>query len=74
MPTPAKRPPRAKTLSADCSGSECFDALTYKAGTVTASFIGPSSGEWTFDMSLKEAREWFNSEDGLGEFFNENVR
>jgi len=73
-PTPAKRATRAKTLKADTSGSECFDSLTYKDGTVTASFIGPSAGEWQYEMSLKEAREWFNSEDGLGEYFNENIR
>jgi hypothetical protein len=72
-PTRAKRQTRAKTLSADTSGSECFDRLTYKDGTVTASFIGPAAGEWDYDMSLSEAREWF-SDDSLGGYFNDNVR
>jgi hypothetical protein len=72
-PTPAKRASRAKTLKADCSGSECFDSLTYKDGTVTASFIGPAAGEWDYEMSLSEAREWFG-DDSLGGYFNDNVR
>jgi hypothetical protein len=72
-PAPAKRASRAQTLVADVSGSECFDSLTYKNGTVTASFIGPASGEWQYDMSLAEAREWF-SDDSLGGYFNDNVR
>lgn len=72
-PPKAKRPSRAKTLVADTSGSSCFDSLTYKNGTVTASFIGPAAGEWQYDMSLAEAREWFNA-DSLGGYFNDNVR
>ena len=72
-PTPAKRQSRAKTLIADTSGSECFDSLTYRDGTVTASFIGPAAGVWEYDMSLAEAREWF-ADDSLGGYFNDNVR
>ena len=72
-PPKAKRPSRAKTLVADVSGSECFDSLTYKDGTVTASFIGPAAGVWEYDMTLAEAREWFNS-DSLGGYFNDEVR
>jgi hypothetical protein len=72
-PSPAKRTSRAKTLSADCSDSECFDRLTYRDGVVTASFIGPAAGEWEYDMSLAEAREWFNS-DSLGGYFNDEIR
>jgi hypothetical protein len=72
-PTPAKRQTRAKTLTADCSGSECFDSLTFKDGTVTANFIGPAAGEWQYDISLKEAREWFG-DDSLGGYFNDNIR
>ena len=72
-PTPAKRASRAKTLVADTSGSECFDSLVYRDGTVTASFIGPAAGEWRYDMSLAEAREWFNS-DSLGGYFNDEIR
>jgi hypothetical protein len=71
--TPAKRASRAKTLSADCSGSSCFTSLTYKDGTVTASFANPTIGDWDFEMSLADAREWFNDE-SLGGFFNDNVR
>ena len=71
--TPAKRPSRSKELVADTSGSECFDSLVYRDGTVTASFIGPSSGEWQYDMSLSDAREWFAS-DSLGGFFNDEIR
>lgn len=72
-PTPAKRATRAKTLTADTSGSTCFDSLTYRNGTVTASFIGPAAGEWDYEMSLAEAREWF-SDDSLGGYFNDNIR
>ena len=72
-PTPAKRPSRAKTLEADTSGSSCFESLTYRDGTVVASFANPTIGEWTYDMSLKDAREWFNDE-SLGGYFNDNVR
>jgi hypothetical protein len=72
-PTPTKRPTRAKTLSADTSGSSCFNSLTYKDGVVTASFANPTIGDWEYDMSLKEAREWFN-DDSLGGYFNDNVR
>jgi hypothetical protein len=72
-PVPAKRQSRAKTLVADTSASTCFDSLTYKNGVVTASFIGPAAGTWDYEMSLAEAREWFNSE-SLGEFFNESIR
>ena len=70
---PAKRPSRAKAVVADTSGSECFDSLVYRDGTVTASFIGPSSGEWQYDMSLAEAREWFRA-DSLGSYFNDEIR
>lgn len=79
QPTPAtpkptaKRASRSKTVVADTSGSTCFDSLTYKDGTVTASFIGPAAGEWDFDMSLAEAREWFN-DDSLGGYFNDNIK
>jgi len=75
-PPKAKRASRAKELVADVSGSECFDSLVYKDGTVTASFIGPASGEWQYDMSLAEAREWFAEADGgsLGQYFNDNIR
>jgi hypothetical protein len=72
-PTPAKRQTRAKTLTADTSGSTCFDSLTYKNGVVTASFIGPAAGEWEYDVSLSEAREWF-SDDSLGGYFNDNIK
>ena len=72
-PTPAKRPTRAKTLNADCSGSTCFEALTYRDGVVTASFANPTIGDWDYEMSLSEAREWF-SDDSLGGYFNDNVR
>jgi hypothetical protein len=71
--TPAKRATRSKVLVADTAGSECFDSLEYSDGTVTASFIGPASGEWTYDISLAEAKEWF-SDDSLGGYFNDNVR
>jgi hypothetical protein len=70
---PAKRQTRAKTLVADTSGSECFDSLVYRDGTVTASFIGPAAGEWQYDMSLADAREWFGA-DSLGGFFNDEIR
>jgi hypothetical protein len=72
-PTPAKRASRVKTLVADTSGSECFDSLTYRNGVVTASFIGPASGEWQYDVDLATAREWFSS-DSLGEYFNDEIR
>ena len=72
-PTPAKRPTRAKEMKADTSGSSCFDSLTFKNGVVTASFANPTVGEWTYEMSRADAREWFDS-DSLGGFFNDNVR
>ena len=75
-PTPAKRASRAKTLVADTSGSSCFDSLVYRDGVVTASFIGPAAGEWDYDMTLADAREWFAEADGgsLGGWFNDNVK
>ncbi len=72
-PTPKPRQSRAKTLSADCSGSTCFSSLKYRDGIVTASFANPTVGDWEFEMSLKEAREWFG-DDSLGGYFNSNVR
>ena len=70
---PAKRKSRAQTLSADTSGSSCFASLEYSDGTVVASFANPTIGDWDYEMSLKDAREWFNDE-SLGGFFNDNVR
>lgn len=72
-PSAPKRASRAQTLVADTSSSTCFDLLVYRNGVVTASFIGPASGEWDYEMSLAEAREWF-SDDLLGGYFNDNVR
>jgi hypothetical protein len=71
-PTPAPRKSRAKTLVADTSGSACFDDLRYRDGTVTAVFA-KNGAEYEYDMSLADAREWFDS-DSLGEFFNSEVR
>jgi hypothetical protein len=70
---PAKRASRAKTLSADCSGSTCFDSLKFRDGTLTASFIGPSSGEWTYEMSRADAKEFFDAP-SLGGWFNDNLK
>jgi hypothetical protein len=72
-PTPAKRQTRAKTLVADASNSSCFDDLRYSNGVVSASFANPTIGTWEYEMSLKEAREWF-SDDSLGGYFNDNIR
>lgn len=72
-PTPAKRASRAKPIIADTSGSSCFNSLTYKDGTVTASFVGPSAGIWEYDMSRKEAKEWFD-DPSLGSYFNSEIR
>jgi hypothetical protein len=72
-PPKAKRASRAKTLVADTSGSSCFDSLVYKNGLVTASFKNPTVGDWDYQMSLAEAREWFNS-DSLGGYFNDEIR
>jgi hypothetical protein len=72
-PPTAKRASRAKTLVADSSGSTCFDSLVYRNGVVTASFIGPAAGEWDFDVSLAEAREWFD-DPSLGGYFNDNIK
>ncbi len=72
-PTPAKRKSRAQTLRADTSGSSCFTSLQYSDETVVASFANPTIGDWSYDMSLKDAREWF-SDDSLGGFFNDNIR
>ena len=73
-PPPPKRQTRAKTLVADTSGSTCFDDLRYSNGVVSATFANPTQGTWEYEMSLSEARAWFKSEDGLGEYFNENIR
>jgi len=75
-PTPAKRATRSNALVADTSGSSCFDSLVYRDGVVTASFIGPAAGEWDYDMTLADAREWFAEADGgsLGGWFNDNVK
>jgi hypothetical protein len=72
-PAPAKRASRAQKLEADTSGSSCFASLEYSDGVVTASFANPTIGDWDYEMSLKEAREWFNDE-SLGGFFNDNIR
>jgi hypothetical protein len=72
-PTPATRPSRAKTLSADISGSSCFDSLTFKNGVVTASFANPAIGVWEYEMSRADAKEWFDDA-SLGGWFNDNVR
>jgi hypothetical protein len=50
--------------------------LVYRDGVVTASFIGPAAGEWDYDMTLADAREWFAEADGgsLGGWFNDNVK
>src|SRR5580700_9676581 len=72
-PTPAKRASRSKTLVADTSGSTCFDSLTYKDGTVTASFIGPAAGVYEYDVTLAEAREWF-ADPSLGSYFNSEIK
>lgn len=72
-PTPKPRPSRERPLVADTSGSSCFDSLTYRNGLVTASFIGPAAGIWTYAMSKEDAREWFNS-GSLGKFFNAVIR
>ena len=72
-PMPAKRPTRAKELKADTSGSTCFDSLTFKNGVVRASFVGPASGVWNYEMSRADAKEWFDDA-SLGGFFNDNVR
>jgi hypothetical protein len=69
----AKRASRSKTLVADTSGSDCFDSLVYRDGTVTASFIGPASGVWEYDVDLATAREWF-ADDSLGGYFNDEIR
>jgi hypothetical protein len=70
---PAKRQTRAKTLKADTSGSECFSALTFKNGVVSATFANPTVGTWEYEMSRADAKEWFDDA-SLGSFFNENVR
>ncbi len=72
-PTPKPRASRSKPLIADVSGSTCFDSLVYRNGVVTASFIGPASGEWDYEMSLADARAWFSSP-SLGGFFNDEIR
>ena len=72
-PTPARRPSRAKELKADTSGSTCFDSLTFKNGVVTASFANPTVGEWTYEMSRADAKEWFDDA-SLGGWFNDNLR
>ena len=70
---PAKRASRAKSLEADTSSSSCFDSLTFKFGVVTASFSNPTIGDWDYEMSLKDAREWFAAE-SLGGWFNDNLK
>jgi len=50
-----------------------FDSLTYRDGTVTASFIGPAAGEWDYDVDLATAREWFD-DPSLGGYFNDNIK
>jgi hypothetical protein len=70
----AKRPSRSKPLIADTTGSTCFDSLVYRSGVVTASFIGPAAGEWQYEMSRADAKEWFNDPESLGKYFNDNVR
>lgn len=73
-PTPAKRASRSKPLVADVGGSTCFDSLVYRDGVVTASFVGPASGTWQYEMSRADAKEWFNDPESLGKYFNDNVR
>ncbi len=75
-PGAPKRASRSKPFAADVSGSTCFDSLIYQDGVVTASFIGPSAGEWSYEMSRNDAKEWFAEADGgsLGSYFNDNIR
>ena len=68
----AKRASRAKTLVADTSGSTCFDSLVYRDGTVTAVFLKDGS-EYEYDVTLGEARDWFDDA-SLGGYFNDQIR
>lgn len=75
-------PPNAKqktqsrngNLYADTSQSECFNSLFYSKsmGGVIATFANPTTGDWFYEMSKQQAREWFS--DDLGRYFNSEVR
>ena len=56
--------------------SECFDELLYSAadGGVFASFANKTRGVWFYPMSRREAKQWFDATEGLGEFFNSEIR
>ena len=57
--------------------SDCFDALFFDSasGTVTASFANKTVGDWDYDMSYEEAREWLiDNADAPGTYFNANIR
>lgn len=58
-------------LRADAEASTCFDELSFRAGTVFATFTDGS--EYTYDMSKAEAKEWFD-DPSLGGYFNAVVR
>lgn len=60
-------------MEADCSGSECFDALTYEDGVVTAEFNDRKGTIEEYAMTRAEAKEWFDSP-SLGQWFNSSVR
>jgi hypothetical protein len=75
----AQRRPRAKPLVANTSDSVVFDDLRYSksAGGVYATFSGhgkTGSGQYFYPMSRADAKEWFNAPEGLGEFFNSEIR
>jgi hypothetical protein len=36
-------------------------------------FANPTVGEWTYEMSRADAKEWFDDA-SLGGFFNDNIR
>jgi hypothetical protein len=67
----AKHHKRSKTIEADASGSTCFSALEWFGGMVTAEFRDGSV--YTYEMTRKEAKDWFN-DDSLGGYFNDAVR
>jgi hypothetical protein len=62
-----------KTLWAD-RDSDCFASVSWTDGTCTLEFYRGGSVVYDVEMSLSEYLEFAHAPEGLGEFFNANIR
>lgn len=62
-----------KTIYAD-QDSDCFASLSWTNGIATAEFYHGGSIVYDYPVSLEQFLEWANAEEGLGEYFNAEIR